>query len=57
MLKPKIAKEYVFANAENRTERKKASREHCISVMREKVLKINELNIKKHSGNPKIKCF
>jgi len=26
MLKPKIAKEYVFANAENQAERKKASR-------------------------------
>lgn len=25
--------------------------------MRAKVLKINELNINKHSGKPKVKCF
>ena len=31
--------------------------QHCISVMRAKVLKINELNINKHKFKPKVKCF
>jgi len=54
---PKIAKEYVFANAENQAERKKASLQQCISVMRAKVLKLNELNINKHKAKPKVMCF
>lgn len=36
---------------------KKASREHCINVMRAKVPKLNKLNINKLSGKPKVKCF
>jgi len=30
---PKIAKEYVFANAENQAEWKKASVQHCIKII------------------------
>ena len=44
-----------LANTENQSERKKASREHCINVMRPKVLNLNEMNINKHIGKPKMK--
>ena len=53
---PKLQKESAFANAKPKRT-KKASREHCINVMRVKVPKLNELNINKHSGKPKVKCF
>lgn len=39
--KPKLGKEYGFSSANGQTERKKASKEHCISVMRTKVLNLN----------------
>ncbi|SMD44212.1 hypothetical protein SAMN00777080_2832 [Aquiflexum balticum DSM 16537] len=31
--------------------------QHCISVMRAKVLKLNEMNINKHKVKSKVKCF
>ncbi len=36
---------------------KKNVLQHCISVIRAKVLKLNELNINKHKVKPKVKCF
>lgn len=44
-------------NADRQTERKNASREHCISVMQAKVLNRNEMNINKYKAKPKVKCF
>jgi len=44
--KPKIAKEYVFANAINRTE-KKASGQQCIKIIAVLVLNSKEVSLHK----------
>lgn len=49
--------EYYYTTCFNRIENRIKATQHCISIMREKVLILKELNINKHIDILKVECF